>query len=128
MRALSPAKPTKIIIDDENGKALAVISDEQISLAIGKGGQNRRLASKLTGYEIDTIKETEYQDILSEEKGDQLDLTKIEGLRPSILNKLIAEGFETVEDVLKGGYDGLIKISGIADKTAKKILDTLNNI
>ena len=128
MRALSPAKPTKVIIDDENDKALAVISDEQISLAIGKGGQNKRLAAKLTGYKIDTIKESEYQDLLYQEKQEDIDITQVEGLKPSIKNKLVAEGFETVQDVLKGGYDSLINISGIADKTANKILDILNDL
>ena len=74
MRALSPAKPVKVIIDEENMKAVAVIPDEQISLAIGKGGQNKRLASRLTNYEIDIIKESEYEDIISEEVSDQLRL------------------------------------------------------
>jgi len=128
MRALSPAKPIKIIIDEENKKAIAVIPDDQISLAIGKGGQNKRLASRLTGYEINTIKESEYEDILSEGKAGEIDLADVEGITPSILNKLNAEGYETAQDVLDGGIEELVKIPGIAEKTAQKILDTLNNL
>lgn len=126
MRALSPAKPSKVIIDQDNKKALAVISDEQISLAIGKGGQNKRLATKLTGYEIDTMKESEYKSLIVQEK--ELELSKIVGIKPSIVKKLVNEGFETVQDVLDGGYDSLIKIQGIGDKTARSILETLNEL
>ena len=128
MRALSPAKPIKIIIDNENNKAITVIPDDQISLAIGKGGQNKRLASRLTGYEIDTIKESEYENIVSKEKLDDIDLGEVEGLGPAIVRKLESEGYETVQDVLEAGYDKLIEIPGIADKTAQKILDSLKNM
>ncbi|MBN2011059.1 transcription termination factor NusA [candidate division KSB1 bacterium] len=128
MRALSPAKPVKVLVDTEAVKAVAVIPDDQISLAIGKGGQNKRLASKLTGFEIDTIKESEYHELISIERENEIDLTEVDGLAPSVLNKLHAEGLETVQDVLDSGYDNLIKIPGIADKTATKILETLNNL
>ncbi len=128
MRALSPAKPIKIVVDNTNRKALAVIPDDQISLAIGKGGQNKRLASRLTGYEIDTIKESEYENIVSKEKLNDIDLNDIEGLGPAIVKKLESEGYETVQDVLEAGYEKLIEIPGIADKTAQKILDSLMNM
>ncbi|MBD3287468.1 transcription termination factor NusA [candidate division KSB1 bacterium] len=128
MRALSPAKPVKVVIDNENRKALAVIPDDQISLAIGKGGQNKRLASRLTDYEIDTIKESEYENIVSTEKLDDMDISEVDGLGPAIVKKLEGEGYETVQDVLEAGYDKLIEIPGIADKTAQKILDALNNL
>ena len=81
----------------------------------------------LTGYDIDTIKESEYDDFISVER-DDIDLSEVDGLAPSIINKLHAEGLETVQDVLEVGYDNLINIPGIADKTATKILDVLNNL
>ena len=62
------------------------------------------------------------------EREHEIDLTEVDGLAPSVLNKLHAEGMETVQDVLESGYENLIKIPGIADKTATKILDTLNNL
>jgi len=129
MRALSPAKPSKIIIDLDNKKAVAVIADDQISLAIGKGGQNRRLAAKLTGFDIDTIKESEFKNLIKPEKEvEEIELGEIDGIGPSLLKKLHAEGYETVQDVLDAGYENLIKIPGIAEKSAKKILDLLNNL
>ncbi len=129
MRALSPAKPVRVIVDSIEKSAVAVIPDEQISLAIGKGGQNKRLASKLTGYNIETIKESEFGGFDDEEEGfADIELTEVDELKPSVLAKLHAAGYETVQDVLDAGYDDLIKISGIADKTATKILDTLNNL
>ena len=70
----------------------------------------------------------EYEDIISDGVSDQLDLAEIEELSPSIVKKLNSEGFETVEDVLEGGFEELIEISGIGEKTAKKILETLNNM
>lgn len=63
-RSLSPAKVYKVIVDQNKKKAIAVLSDDQMSLAIGRGGQNRRLASRLTGYDIEIIKESEYKNIM----------------------------------------------------------------
>lgn len=128
MRALSPAKPTKVIVNVENNTAIAVIPDDQISLAIGKGGQNRRLASKLTGFEIETIRESEYKQIIKEEKKEEVDLSDIDEITPSILSKLNSEGFETVQDILDGGIEQLMQIQGIGEKTAKKIMDIINNL
>ena len=59
-RALSPAKPIRMVLNEDEKSAVVIIPDDQISLAIGKGGQNRQLASKLTGYEIKTVRESEY--------------------------------------------------------------------
>ncbi len=127
-RSMNPAKPIKVVVDQENKKAIAVVPDEQVSLAIGKGGQNKRLASKLTGFDIDIIRESEYATIVQEAKGKEIDLSDIKELSPSIVNKLVVEGYDTVQDVFKAGYDELVKIPGIGDKTAKKILEILENL
>jgi len=65
-RAMTPAKPVKIIVNDEERMAVAIISDDQMALAIGKSGQNLRLASALTGFQIEPIKESEYEAQLDE--------------------------------------------------------------
>lgn len=127
-RAMNPAKPIKVIVAEENKQALAVIQDSQISLAIGKGGQNKRLASKLTGYEIDTIKESDYAEMMSEETEDDIDIVEIEELQPSIVKKLVANGFETVGDILEADREELLEISGFGPKTVDKILEILKNI
>ncbi|MBN1155299.1 transcription termination factor NusA [candidate division KSB1 bacterium] len=128
MRAISPAKPVKVIVNTDNNTAIVVIPDDQISLAIGKGGQNRRLASKLTGFEIETIRESEYREIMKEEGKEEIDLSDIKEISPSVLSKLNSEGFETVQDVLEGGIEQLTQIQGIGEKTAKKILEIINNL
>ena len=125
-RALSPAKPSRIILDEDNKKVIAMLPDDQISLAIGKGGQNRRLASKLTGFEIQTVKESDFRDILRAEEQKDMDIEEVEGLTPSLLKKLIEAGIETVHDVMEADLEGLIEIPGIGQKTAEKILDLVS--
>jgi len=124
-RALSPAKPVKVIVDEDNKKAAAIIPDSQISLAIGKGGQNKRLASKLTGYEIDTIKESDYSQMMAEEAEQEIDLAELEGLTPAIVNKLVSSGYETVNDLLEADEAALLKIHGIGPKTVKQIFELI---
>jgi len=128
-RALSPAKPNKVIIDQQNKKAIAIIADSQISLAIGKGGQNKRLASKLAGYEIDTIKESDYSQMISEEEpSDDIEIAGIKELSPSIINKLIASGFETVDEILEADKAALLEIHGFGPKTVDQILETIKKV
>ncbi len=127
-RALSPAKPVRLEIDEEERKALAVIPDDQISLAIGKGGQNKRLASKLTNYEIETIKESEYEEMMYDETEEDIELSELEGLSPSVVKKLVSNGYETVNDVIEAGREEILELSGIGPKTVDKIFDTIDTI
>ncbi len=127
-RALSPAKPVKVIIDEANKKAVAVISDHQMSLAIGKGGQNKRLASKLTDYEIDTIKESDYFEMMAEEAAEAIDLADIKELSPSVISKLNSGGYETMKDILDADKEDLLKIHGIGPKTVDQIFEIIENM
>ena len=122
-RALSPAKPVNVTVDKESKTAVAVIPDDQISLAIGKNGQNIRLASMLTGYEIEPVRESE---ILSREE--KIDLSMVEGLSKNLISKLIANGYETADEVLDAGIENLLEIPGIGKKTAKRIIELLNTL
>ncbi len=146
-RSLSPSKVYKVIVDQTKKKAIAVLTEDQISLAIGRGGQNRRLASRLTGYEIEIIKESEYRQIMeskigggpasrSEEEDDAPrrkalpadgKLDKITELTSSQLRKLLEGGFEAVAQVKEAGLDGLLQIPGVGEKTAKKIMEVIEN-
>ena len=126
-RALSPAKPKRIAIDDEEKKVIAVLDEDQISLAIGKGGQNRRLASRLTGYDIQTIREDEYKKMVEEESGLDLPLTEVEELSDHLINKLIKGGFETIRDVVDAELKEIVALPGIGEKTAEKIKEVLES-
>ena len=126
-RALSPSKPLRVILNHENESAVAVIPDDQVSIAIGKGGLNRRLTSRLTGYNVEILKESEYRAMVQEEKEKEVSLDKLEGLTPSIAKKLEANGIHSVRDIVARGREGLLEISGVGEKTVDKILEIVNS-
>ncbi|MFQ6114190.1 MAG: transcription termination factor NusA, partial [bacterium] len=128
-RSLSPAKVNKVIVDQNKKKAIAVLADDQVSLAIGRGGQNRRLASKLTDYEIEIIKESDYIKILESEleEDNKIMLEEVEGITPSVLKKLKQAGLETTEDVTYLGVKGLLNIPGVGKKTANKVIELVGD-
>ncbi len=129
-RALSPAKVYKVIVDQNKKKAIAVLTEDQISLAIGRGGQNRRLASRLAEYDIEIIKESEYTKIMEGKIGtgdSGEDLKDLKGLTPGMLKKLTKAGLSTIEEVEDAGVEGLSELPGIGEKTAKKIIDLVEN-
>lgn len=117
-RALSPAKPYMLEIDEEKKTALAIFDDEEISVAIGKMGQNIRLASEVTGYTIDAIKKSDYE--LSE--SETIYLEEIEGLTEHNWKLLYSVGIETAEELLNTPQDELVSIKGLGEKTVEKII------
>ena len=124
-RALSPAKPLEIRIDEENKQATAIISDDQISLAIGRGGQNRQLASMLTGYEITTVKQSDWE--AEEGKEEKLLLADVSELSKSVLEKLTAAGYETADEILDTGKEAVMELKGFGAKTVDKLFEILNS-
>jgi N utilization substance protein A len=127
-RALSPAKPVRVDVDKEEREATAVIPDEQMSLAIGRNGVNLTLAQRLTGFEIDLIKESEY--FAEEEVQDADDYAVAEILVDEVPEEVIAtleaEGIETLGELKRVGLAGLLEIKGIDKATAQKILSLTN--
>lgn len=104
-RALAPAKVKEIMISSDVRTATIVVSEEQVPLAIGKNGQNVRLASKLTGYSLSLIKEG----------GEDIDLTEFkEELGIDIYNELLGAGIETARELLDAEVDKLLGIKGIS--------------
>ncbi len=124
-RALSPAKPVRILLNNEQKSATAVISDDQISLAIGKGGQNRQLACMLTGYAVETVKQSDWDK--SQPKEEKLLLSDIPELTKTIVEKLAAAGFESAEEVLDAGRETILELKGFGDKTADRIFEVLTS-
>jgi transcription termination/antitermination protein NusA len=124
-RALSPAKPVRIIINESQKSAIAVISDDQISLAIGKGGQNRQLSCMLTGYNVETVKQSEWEK--TQPKEDKLLLSQIPELTKTIVEKLNAAGYESAEEVLDAGKDTIMELKGFGEKTATRVFEVLSS-
>ena len=119
-RALTPAKPIKVIVNEEEKMAVAIIRDDEISLAIGKGGQNLRLASELTGYQIEPLGESEYEKESVVEEN--VSVEDLHGISEGIKRKLIDADILYAHEILEQGIDKLIKISGIGEKSAEKII------
>ena len=119
-RALSPAKITTIKIDKEGGRVSVFMKPDQVSLAIGKGGHNIKLASKLVGYEIDVfrdIDEAEDEDVDLEEFADE-----IEGW---VIDELKRVGLDTAKSVLALTKDDLIRRTDLEEETIQNVLDIL---
>jgi N utilization substance protein A len=121
-RALSPAKPSNILITDEEEQSiLAVIPDDQFSLAIGRGGQNARLASKLTGWKIDIVKEGEYREKVEKERKSKVMIAELKDLSAQLRQKLAENGYETAFDLDQVSEKDLMEIPGIGRQKAKKV-------
>jgi len=131
--ALSPAKISKVLILDPVEKRMEVIVEEkQQSLAIGKKGQNVRLASKLIGWQIDVkSEEQKKQEVLSVMESlasSSTPLSELEGISERIIQKMAEAGIENVERILEMGEEKLKEIPGIGDKTAAKIMEAARDL
>ena len=121
-RSLSPAKITTIKIDEETKRAEVFLKPDQISLAIGKGGFNIKLAGKLTGYEIDVFRDTdidvETEDVDLEEFSDELE--------ESIILALKAIGCDTAKAVLELQDEELTRRTGLSDEAIRGVREVLS--
>ncbi len=122
-RALSPAKVIEAQVVEMEQKILVTVADDQLSLAIGKGGQNARLAAKLTGWKIDLISKSERERQKEYERKARIDIEEFEAAGPKLREKLLREGIETVQDLLKTPLEELLAIQGVGEKTAEKLLE-----
>lgn len=120
-RALSPAKITSVKIDDENKRAEVFLKPDQVSLAIGKGGHNIKLAGKLTGYEIDVYRDSDVDtdDVDLEEFADEIDAW--------VLDALKAVGCDTAKSVLELTTDDLVKRTDLEEETIKEVKEILQS-
>jgi len=131
--ALNPAKISKVLIIDPVEKHMEVIVEEkQQSLAIGKKGQNVRLASRLIGWTIDVkSEEQKKQEVLSVMESLTLSSTvlgELEGISERVIEKLREAGIENVERILELGEGKLVEIPGIGEKTAAKIMEAARDL
>ncbi|MCD8302316.1 MAG: transcription termination factor NusA [Prevotellaceae bacterium] len=119
-RALSPAHVNKVVLNEEDKKAEVYMDSEQVSLAIGKGGANIKLASMLTGYTIDVFRE------LNETEVDDVNLDEFtDDIEPWIVEELKKIGFTTARQVLDAPRELLIKEADLEEETVDEVLRIL---
>jgi N utilization substance protein A len=117
-RALAPAKVSKIIIDDEEHSMEVIVPDDQLSLAIGKKGQNVRLASRLTGWRIDVRSEAEAEE---ETRRARVSLGAIPAVSDMIAELLYQDGFKSAEELAEAELEEILSIEGIGQEKAEAI-------
>jgi N utilization substance protein A len=126
--SLSPAKVNRVFVDDDNRTMTVIVPDDQLSLAIGKNGQNVRLAVKLTGWNIDMKSETMAVSQEEDGKEGQSDLTKITGVGPAMAEKLFSKGIKSVAMIAATEPELLSQIPGIGEKKAQEWIETAGKI
>ena len=117
---LAPAEITKVIIDEDNRKMDIVVADDQLSLAIGKRGQNVRLAVQLTNWKLDIHSESQIKQIEAQARKMYKRLTKVPEKQREIL---IKTGYTTIEDLAEAEIEDLANFPGIDETLAEEIID-----
>jgi N utilization substance protein A len=120
-RALSPAKISSITIEEESKRADVYMKPDQVSLAIGKGGYNIKLAGKLTGYEIDVYRDTDVdnEDVDLDEFGDEIDQW--------IIDEFKNIGCDTAKSILTIGVEELVKRTDLEEETIREVIRILKS-
>jgi len=117
--ALAPAEILRVIVDEEKKAMEVVVPDDQLSLAIGKKGQNVRLASRLSNWKLDVTSDSEYQKALEEGHKSLLELP---GIGEKLAKSLFDMGFSSVNDIAKAKVDDISSIKGISEKKAEELI------
>jgi len=128
VNALAPAEVAKVVLDEENNKIEVVVPDEQLSLAIGRRGQNVRLASQLSGWDIDILTEAEESERRQKELQERskmfVDALDVDDV---IAHLLVTEGFSSVEDVAFVPPEDLTDIEGFDEDVAEELQNRARN-
>jgi N utilization substance protein A len=117
--ALAPAEITRVIVDEGNQRMEVVVPDDQLSLAIGKRGQNVRLASKISGWNLDVTGETDYNNALKDAYNALLTL---DGVGEATASNLYQLGFKSLKAVSEAAVSDLTQVDGIGEEKARKII------
>ena len=122
VNALQPAEVSKVVFDDESERIEVVVPDEQLSLAIGRRGQNVRLASQLTGFDIDILTEAQESERRQAEFAERSqNFMEALNVDEMVAQLLVAEGFTTLEEVAFVDLDELASIDGFDETTAEEL-------
>jgi len=117
--SLKPAEVESVEFNEETNEATLVVKDDQLSLAIGKGGLNAKLASILTGVEIDIISTTDLED---SEKETRRMLLSLPGVDDSVVETLMSAGIYCYEDVVDYGVEEMVETAGLSEELAGQLL------
>ncbi len=123
-RALSPAKPLRLFIDDEKAYCVALFEDESLDAAIGRNGMNINLASKLTDYKIDAYGVNQYERIQEDQK---TLLSEIKGVEKEVASILSSMKVEIVSDLLEADMDDLLKSGEIIEDVLDGVYEAVQN-
>jgi N utilization substance protein A len=122
VNSLQPAEVAKVVLDEEKHRLDVVVPEDQLSLAIGRRGQNVRLAAQLTGWDIDILTEAEEQARRAEEFAKRSALfTEALDIDEVITHLLVAEGFVTIEEIIETPISELAKIEGFDEDVAAEL-------
>jgi len=120
--AIQPAEVHKVIVDETGGRMEIVVPDEKLSLAIGRKGQNVRLASQLTDWKLDVISESKFRK-MEEEAVDQI--LAVPGMDDNVARSLYRVGFRALEEIAEASVEELAGIQGISDEAhAQRLRDS----
>ena len=125
--ALAPAKVVHIDTYHDNNSMTIVVEDDRLSLAIGKSGQNARLASKLIGWKINILSESEYREQKKLEDQLKIYVSELSGVGKRLKEKLTEAGLETVQDLANSSIETLTQIEGIGQKKAESLIQAAKN-
>ncbi|HEX9751330.1 MAG TPA: transcription termination factor NusA [candidate division Zixibacteria bacterium] len=123
-RALAPARVVQVRTDEERKEMLVIVDDEKLSLAIGRSGQNARLAAKLTGWKITIRSESQYLSERSHTLDTKTPLDQLPGIGDVTKNRLEAAGIASIEILAGKSIEDLTAIEGMGPKTAEKLLES----
>jgi N utilization substance protein A len=118
--ALAPAEISRVIIDEDNKSMEVIVPDEFLSIAIGKKGQNVRLASKLTGWHLDVKSESTYNQAM---QSGYNSLMALPGVGISLADALYEKGFYSAEEIGKATVEELLQIRGIDEALARSLIE-----
>ncbi len=122
-RALAPAKVTAIDVFESEKKMTVAVEDEKLSLAIGRNGQNARLASRLTGWKVNILAESDYNDQKKREAEMLVPVGDLEGIGTKIRDRLIEADISSIQRLAAASVETLTKIEGIGQKTAETLIE-----
>lgn len=122
-RSLAPAKVLHIDTFEQDQKMTVIVEDEKLSLAIGRNGQNARLASKLTGWKINILSESEYNEEKRRDAEMLAPISRIEGIGTKLQERLSEVGIGSVQRLAQSSIELLVKIEGVGPKTAETLIE-----